>query len=62
MLIAPVEMDFDRGDRGVALAEPHDRALAKLLLDLADGHVERLDAFLSFVDGHVRKGSFQDTD
>ena len=33
----------DRLDPDVApFAEPHDRALAELLLDLAEGHVERL--------------------
>ena len=47
MLIAPVEIDLDRGD-DVVLAEAHDRALAELLFDLADGDVERLHSFLSF--------------
>ena len=53
MLMAPVEMDVDGGD-GALLAEAHDRALAELLFDLADGHVDGLDAFLSFVDCHVK--------
>ena len=36
----------DRLDPDVApLAEPHDRALAELLLDLAEGHVECLVTF-----------------
>jgi hypothetical protein len=36
----------DGGDADAAvLPEPHDRALAELLLDLADGHLERLVAF-----------------
>ena len=47
MLMAPVEIDFDRGD-DVVLAEAHDRAFAELLFDLADGGVERLEPFLSF--------------
>ena len=47
MLIAPVEIDLDRGD-DVVLAEAHDRAFAELLFDLADGGVERLQPFLSF--------------
>ncbi len=58
-------VDADRAGRdgfhgrdGVALPEAHDGALAKLLLDLADGHVEGLDPFLSFVDGHVSGVSF----
>jgi hypothetical protein len=43
---------FHGRDR-VALPEAHDRALAELLFDLADGHVEGLESFLSFVDCHV---------
>ena len=34
---------LDRLDRAL-LAEPHDRALAELLLDLADGQLDRLHA------------------
>ena len=63
------EVDADRAGRdgfdgrdGVPLPEAHDGALAKLLLDLADGHVEGLDPFLSFVDGHVRRVSFPASD
>src|SRR5262249_23495469 len=37
-----------RGD-GVPLAQPHDRALAELLLDLPDGGFERFYAFLTFI-------------
>ena len=44
---------------GLVLAEPHDGAFAELLFDLADGHVECFDAFLSFVYWH-EMGSFQD--
>ena len=47
MLIAPVGIDLDRGDAAL-LAEAHDRSLAELFLDLADGQVERLEAFLQF--------------
>ena len=43
---------FGRGDR-VPLAESHDRALAELLLDLADCDVERFESFLAFVHWHV---------
>src|SRR5439155_6299696 len=50
---------FDRLD-GPFLAQPHDRAFAELLLDLAEGDFDRLLAFplLTFVsfDGH-RGGS-----
>ena len=48
MLIDPVGMLAIGGD-GVLLAEPHDRALAELLLDLAHGHVDRPRAFLVVV-------------
>ena len=48
-----------RGD-GVACAEPHDRALAELLLDLAHRNFERFDAFLAFV--HWHKPSFRKGD
>ena len=37
-------MDGDRRD-GVLLAQAHDRALAELLLDLADGQLDGLEAF-----------------
>ena len=33
------------GGDGVLLAQAHDRALAELLLDLADGHLDGLEAF-----------------
>ena len=44
-----VEADRPGGDRrewgaGVLLAQAHDRALAELLLDLADGHLDGLHA------------------
>ena len=41
MLIEPVEM-ASIGVDGVLLAEAHDRALAELLLDLADGQLDGL--------------------
>ena len=44
MLIEPVEM-ASIGWIGALLAEPHDRALAELLFDLADGHLDGLGAF-----------------
>jgi hypothetical protein len=43
---------LDRGD-GAALPEPHDRAFAELLLDLADGDVEGLVTFFLVVEGHA---------
>ena len=43
-LTDPVEMDgIDRD--GVLLAQPHDRALAELFLDLADGEFDGFEAF-----------------
>ena len=48
MLMAPVGMASIGGD-GALLAEPHDRALAELLLDLADGHLDRPRTFLVVV-------------
>ncbi len=47
MLIAPVEMT-STGAMMLFCAEPHDRALAELFFDLANGGVERLHSFLSF--------------
>ena len=46
-----VEAHRPGGDRlgsrvdGILLAEAHDRALAELLLDLADGHLDGLETF-----------------
>ena len=48
MLMAPVGIDVDRLD-GALLAQPHDRALAELLFDLADGQFDGLGAFLLVV-------------
>ena len=48
MLMAPVEIASIGGDRAL-LAEAHDRALAELLFDLADGQFEGLVAFLLVV-------------
>ena len=45
MLMAPVGNRVDRLDRAL-LPQAHDRALAELLLDLADGQFDRLHAFL----------------
>ncbi len=45
-------MDGHRRD-GVLLAEAHDRALAELLLDLADGQLDGLEAF-AVVDGRLQ--------
>ena len=44
MLMAPVGNGVDRLD-GALLAEAHDRALAELLLDLADGQFDGLEPF-----------------
>ena len=52
MLIEPVEIDFDRGDRA-ALPEAHDRALAELLFDLADGDVDSFGAFFHVFERHA---------
>ena len=52
MLIEPVEMEA-MGPIGVALAEAHDRALAELLLNLADGDVDGFVAFLLVVERHA---------
>src|SRR5947209_6097567 len=51
--IAPERAGGERGDVGDegSLAEPHDRALAELLLDLAESEVDR--PFAIHVDGHV---------
>ncbi len=57
MLIEPVEMEAI-GTDGVALAEAHDRALAELLLDLADGDVDGFVAFLLVVERR-HAGSFR---
>ena len=48
MLMAPVGI-ASIGLNGALLAEAHDRALAELLLDLADGQFDGLDAFLLVV-------------
>ena len=48
MLMAPVGMTSIGRDPAL-LAEPHDRALAELLFDLADGQLEGLVAFLLVV-------------
>ena len=53
MLIEPVEMDAI-GTDGVALAEAHDRTLAELLLNLADGNVDGFGAFFQVVEGGMR--------
>ena len=37
--------DGGNGGDGVFLAQAHDRAFAELLLDLADGHLDGLEAF-----------------
>ena len=52
MLIEPVEM-ASIGRDGAALAEAHDRALAELLLDLADGDVDGFGAFLQVFERHA---------
>ena len=52
MLIEPVEMD-SIGAMAPRLAEAHDRALAELLLDLADGDVDGFGAFLQVVERHA---------
>ena len=52
MLMEPVEIDLDRGNRA-ALAQTHDRALAELLLNLADGDVDGFGAFLQVVERHA---------
>jgi hypothetical protein len=41
------------GDAGAVLAEAHDRALAELLFNLADGDIEGLVAFLQIFERHV---------
>ncbi len=43
--------EIDRGD-GALLTEAHDRPLAELLLDLADGHVQGFRAFVPIVGRH----------
>ena len=56
MLMEPVGDGVDRLD-GALLAQAHDRALAELLLDLADGQLDGLDAFAVvtfFCWGHSR--------
>ena len=43
---------LDRGN-GAALPEAHDRALAELLFNLADGDVDGFGAFLQVVERHA---------
>ena len=52
MLIAPVEI-ASIGRDGALLAEAHDRALAELLLNLADGNVDGFGAFFQVVERHA---------
>ena len=52
MLIDPVEID-SIGAIGVALPEAHDRTLAELLFNLADGNVEGFGAFLEVIERHA---------